>query len=199
MDTFVAEYIGEEKSKYLDDYERIEGDSSNILYLKVFGNKINNSDIPRLEQGLKNLKIKNTQVQIITSSEVDLSDISVLEDKLLSLEEITQRLEESKKLRVEQEQLMAQMAIRSQAELVDSALFSQVSQEILALFPDLDHFGLSAMKNTDFQSDQTELSIALIEWKEGVKRNQATEDEAKLSSFIQERLELDTLVVVSRR
>ena len=193
LTTFVEQYIGEERKRYLDSYELTEIDTGQLLVLKVYGNIINDSEIPKFEQALSDLNIENTRVLIVPSSEVDLNDISYLENKLLSLQEVTERLDESKKMRQEQEELMRRLEEKNQSELIDSTLFVEISDEVSTIFPSIKKLGLSNMQNTDFNNYEKNLPVVLIEWNDGKK----DEDEGiKAISFLKKRLNLDTLVVL---
>ena len=195
LDQFVEEYIGDDNI-YLDDYKIIKGDTCDFLILKVYGNKINDNKAAEYDSALEKLHIHNTKVKIISSSEVELRDIATLENKLLSLEQITQRLDETKKVKQEQEEVIQKLSERLENEFMDSSLFVNVTSEMKALFPELEELGLAKLRTTNFSELEMDLPIVVLEWNNRITRNEKRENESKIEDFLIQRLSLDTMVLI---
>ncbi len=192
---FVNERMGEDKD-YLDDYHIEERDSSRLLILKVYGTKINDSKIPEYIAALEDLHIHNTQIRIIPSTEVELTDITSIENKLLTLEQITDRLDESKKMRQDQEAMIQELSEELNNEIVDSSLFVNVASELKTLFPDLNQIGMAKVHTTDFNRYQGELPVAIIEWNQRATRTKRNKNEETIERFLLKRLDLDSIILV---
>jgi uncharacterized hydrophobic protein (TIGR00271 family) len=195
LDQFVNECIGPDKD-YWDDYIIEERGTSKLLILKVYGTTINDSKIPEYTAELEKLNVHNTQIRIIPSTEVELEDIASLENKLLSLEQITERLDESKKVRIEQETMIQQLSEKINSGIIDSSLFVEIASELKTIFPGLNEVGMAKIQTTDFDLYQKELPVTLVEWDQSVSRAKRSESEKRMQDFLIERLDLDSLVLI---
>ncbi|MEE9372180.1 MAG: TIGR00341 family protein [Saprospiraceae bacterium] len=191
---FIQEYIGED-NVYLDDYKIEKRDSTNLMILKVYGNKINDSKLPEYYEGLEKLHLHNTKIIIVNSSEVELTDINSIQNKLLTLEQITDRMEETKKHRQEQKSIIQKMATELNNNVIDSTIFVEVTAEIKAIFPNMEQIGLARIQKTDFSNYQGNVPVAILSWNSKITRRQKQSSEIKMRNFLIERLDLDTILI----
>jgi hypothetical protein len=75
--------------------------------------------------------------------------------------------------------------------------FKQVSNEIKSLFPYINKIGFSyQMLITDYKTPDT-IPVLLVQWKNGLSRNYKRKENQKLKTWMQTRLQLDTLKIVN--
>jgi hypothetical protein len=195
IERFINQYIGEDEI-YLDEYEVVITDTINWLIMKVYGNEIAPDRIAEFNQGLVNTGLKNTRIKIISTSEVDISDIRLLSSKLSRIEEVTADLEESDQQRKNREMLEQYLKERMPETMIDSSRFAEVTDEVRILFPDLLEFAVGIMQNSTPSGEIQNYPVTLVSWDKKVKRSQITEDESKMQNYLKMRLDLDTIMLV---
>jgi len=189
---FIEEYIGEDQI-YLDEYEIVKSDTIDFLILKVYGNHINESRLSEYNEGCKKLGLKNISVQIIPTSEVDLSDVTSLETKISSIERIAIQLEAANKEREEDKEIIMYFEGMN----IDTTLFRDVSAEIKAIFPDLNEIGISKIQKTNFESFENSLPLAILQWNSRLRSSAINSNQERVEAYLRERLDLDTIVLLS--
>ena len=193
--SFIEEYIGEDEI-YLDEYEIVASDTVNWLVLKVYGNEIDQSKISAYNDGLLKSGLKNTRVKIIPTSEVDITDVTILETKISGLEKIAVQLEAATKKRDKQQEVIEKLSANISEIQLDSTLFNQVVIEVKTVFPDLNEIGLAKIQKSDFKDYAGNVPVALLKWNARTRASSVRSNEAKIEDLLKERLNWDTLVVV---
>lgn len=187
---FEKECLGE-KNIFLDGYNLArKKDGSAILYLKVYGISIDESMKPQLTECLNQLNIKNCDIQIISSSDVDITQVKKIESELSRLvnEMNTQAIK-----KIQQNELMSYY----QSSIIDSSLFNQLSKELKILYPKILELGLAEMDYTDFDSTQYNVPVILIDW--GRERASVTKkNNQQIRSFLVTRMNKDTVLVLNK-
>ena len=189
---FIDQYIGEHYI-FLDDHELLSfEDGSRKLILKVYGDSINDSKIPYYEDGLKGLNLKNTSVEIIPTSEINLSNIRQLESELTGLgNKMNDQIVRLEAEKAEREKLLEEMQQRSNIAKLDSMMFSEVSSKVRIFIPEITALRLGYSVYTDFENEYQQLPIVVASW--------ADPDEEKkeqLRNYLKTSYNLDTLVLL---
>ncbi len=91
-DNFIHNYLGD-KLKYLDNSRIISSGDQSTLILKVYGSAISIKDSAMYLEGMKASGLTNTSLEIIPTSEIDLSAFHNLQSEI---EEVSDALEEER-------------------------------------------------------------------------------------------------------
>ncbi len=187
---FVEQYIGDNQI-YLDEYELIaNADGSRSLYLRVWGDVIQKENAPQFATGVKEVNLKNTTVEILPTSEIRLSKIKEIEQEVTDL---TKSKADLAQLFQQQQDLLK--SIQSTDSLQSTAVYASVEDELKSLYPDMHSVMLVEKDYVSLDSTNKLMHIAIVNWK--TKNKKRNSDIAKLSSFLQLRLNSDSLRVVS--
>lgn len=193
---FVKEYVGEEQI-YLDDYQVLVTDSTEQLVLKVYGDKINKDNIPFYQKGLQKLGLKDYEIRILSTADINLDRMKKLETRLGNVDEIQAQLnavieqqQETEAIQTEIDRLPAFMTQPSELTLKDK-------REIMAAFPDIASIELACSVSSDNQ--KTMLSnFAVVRWNVD-EEDQPKSDSLKLSKYLQVKYGVEKFEILSPR
>jgi uncharacterized hydrophobic protein (TIGR00271 family) len=194
IETFINEFIAEDKI-YLDNYTTGFIDSTNYLILKVYGDRINNEDIPLYKEGLNELGLEQWSIKIISTSEVDLNRVTSIEDKLNGIEKLTAQFEIINKEKEEQKQVIDILESTLSGLQLDSSAFHQVCLELRTLHPDIKNVRFGNVQSSDFNEYREKTAILLLSW-EGKRDKFTDQKEVQIKEFIKTRLQLDELILL---
>jgi len=175
-------------AKYLDYYkaERLK-DGSTIIYLKVYGDRINDDHLDVYVECLEHLGVENFTLEIISTSDVNIDDFDILNK---GLEDIRARL-----LAVQEEEKSTRSLVNYyKSNYLDTAVFNSVQTELQILFPDLEEIGISKMHMSNFSKADYNIPVAVLKW--ATIDAAHAKNEIQIRSFLQRRLALDTLEVI---
>jgi len=196
IETFKAESLGDD-AIYLDEDQIIEmEDGSKKLILKVYGNAINKSSIPKFNADLKKLGIRNTTVEILPTSEIDLTKIINIESELTEVKGIADQLDIVLAEGQKQKELLEYYESNKSQLLLDSIQFQEICDELQILFPDIDQISIgNTMTNLD--TVQMKIPTLILEWQK--KNSKKTNDlnGQKILKFLKKRLDADTIKFLS--
>ncbi len=192
VDSFVKNYLGEHYI-FLDDYELLSlDDRSRKLILKVYGDSINRSKIPYYEEGLRDLQLENTSIEIIPTSEINLTKVRQLENQLSGLGDIINnqivKLESEREDRI---QFIEDVQNRSDIMKLDSSMFETVCKEIKIFIPEIQSLRLGFSRYSDFGDKHAELPIVVAKWPNSNKKKRD-----QLENYLKSSYDLDTLVLI---
>ncbi len=190
---FTKECLGV-NSIYLDSYnhEKNITTGESTLFLKVYGDAISDLQIPEYEQCLSKLGDKNDakfNIKIISTSEVKLDDVEIIEQNLAS---IASELEKSQQERINNNNLINYY----KASHIDSLLFDQIRDEVRALYPNIERFGLANIHNTNFVNTTHDLPTLMVNWSNQAN-NQIVGNNSRLTSYLKERLNVDSIYLIN--
>ncbi len=179
-----------ENDIYLDSYHHETNDSTGhlTLFLKVYGDVISDEQVPEYEECLSTLYKKEFEIKIISTSEVKLDDVELIEE---NLQTITAELDKQQQERANNTKLISYY----KESHIDSVIFDQIRDEVKALYPDIEKFGLATIHNTNFSNTSHDLPTLMINWKR--KTDTQTENNLKLTSFLKERLDVDSIYLIN--
>ena len=188
INKFAKTCLGD-KQKYLDSYQLYEYEGGReVLYLKCYGDQISPADLPIYEECLTNYhhKMKDVKIEILSSSEVNLDEFTGLQQNIKDLDD---QLKAVKAIKEEQAMMLAKTSVNP----LDSAQLVDLNDELRILYPNIEEVGIGRI--TTFSDDQSKVDLPIIQvsWSDRADKS----DRAKmpqLRSFVQERLDLDTLV-----
>lgn len=189
LNTFKKECL-KENEIYLDSYHHeISKETGHLtLYLKVYGDVISDEQVPGYEECLAGLGLEDFHIKVISTSEVKLDDVELIEE---NLQTITAELEKSQKERITNNQLISYY----QDAHIDSLTFDQIRDEVNALYPDIETFGLANIHNTNFSSTTHDLTTLMVNWKRGTVAQD--ENNIRLTSYLKERLNVDSIYLIN--
>ncbi len=174
---------------FLDSYQLYDdSDTSQVLYLKCYGDVINMGKKEVYEDCLTNLGLPGVKVQIINSSDVNLDQLKGLEK---NIQDIGTQLSAVNAEKQKVETLMKSYAITH----IDSANFVQIRDELKALYPDITEIGMAKAHVSDFDKYKEAMPTVMIKW-ENEKDKERAEKEATIRSFLEQRMRVDTLLLL---
>ena len=189
LSTFKKQCL-QENEIYLDSYHHeISKETGHLtLFLKVYGDVISDEQVPEYEACLANLGVEDFNIKIISTSEVKLDDVELIEE---NLQTITAELEKSQIERITNDQLISYYKKAH----IDSMTFDQLRDEVKALYPNIENFGLATIHNTDFSNTTHDLPALMINWKRGATKK--SEHNKRLTSYLKERLDVDSIYLIN--
>ncbi len=193
VDKFVKEYLSEDRI-YLDDYIFMQNESPQKLVLKVYGDQINEDRIPELKRGLARVGLENTEIDIISTSEIDLNQLTKLQDEVSGLKGIEEKLEIAQAERQEDNDEILSLQEKILIQCFDSSSISSITEEYKSLFPNLNSFHLGKMNFSNFNNSTQNLPVLITDW----NRNVTPLDKIKIHDFTKARLKLDTLILINQ-
>ena len=155
IDEFISVCLGD-KEIYLDSYHFIDNETERTLYLKVYGNEINNGDLETYCQCLSDVGLEESSITIIPTSEVDLLHLRQLQADVRTLTEktnVTPEHEHGSHFKYAEEVMM------------DSVLFLEMQDEIQVLFPEIEEYSLGEMITKGDDLKPTMTPTINVKWK----------------------------------
>lgn len=189
---FIEVYIGDNQI-FLDNYTLMpRTDTSDVLYLKVYGEAINDSQIPKFEKALDSLGVRNVNVAIIPTSEIQLKKVEQLETELSEVgDKLNEQIAQLKNERDAKQRLIESMNVNPEFLVNDSMSFAQATEEIKIFMPNVEEFGLAFVRYADEEGLTQQLPTAFVKWSEPAKG-----DMQKLEKYIRKHFRLDTLKMI---
>ncbi|NNE26741.1 MAG: hypothetical protein HKN09_07845 [Saprospiraceae bacterium] len=192
LDHFIHDYIGEDYI-FLDDYEFLTlEDDSRKLILKVYGDSISKAKIPYYQEGLEAVKIKNTVIEIIPTSEINLSKIRQLESELSGLgDQINDQIVKLEAEKSTQQEMLEAVQLRNDIMRLDSVKFREVSEEVKIFLPEIQSIRIAVSSFSNFENIEERLPLAIVKW-----NKPSEEKKQQLYSYLIKSYDLDTLVLL---
>lgn len=170
-----------DRAIFVDEYVIAEGDTSNVIFIKVYGQNIKPEESKQMEEDLRKKGIEDYSVQIINSSDVDLTKITNLQNQISSVQlEAQQQLEE-------RNQQITMLINKMQ---LDSLYQSQTLAETAILFPEIEIKSFGRVQSY-ILDEHSKIPILVIETKKSTK--QETID--KMVSFLKIKVNADSIAV----
>ena len=173
---FIHEGIGPDVV-YLDDYQYVKNDSTNTILLKVYGDKINDDRIPEYKEKLKELKLENTSIQIIPTSEINLDRITQLETEIDGVQQMADRLSIVQKEKVQTDKAVKLLKAELETYRMDSLAFNKMCLELKALHEDIRSVNYARGQAYDFEVLAQDKAIIVIEWDAKAKDLKAKQEQ----------------------
>lgn len=185
VQSFVDSCLGENK-KYLDDFSTNKvshGDGHSYeLYLKVYGDKISRESEEEYLNCLSQYTNENFSINIISTSDVQLDDVQLLEK---NLQNIAKELESDRIARVENEATI----VNYKEQVIDTILFNNIKDEVASLFPDIISIGMAKSHISDFTNSQYSVPTVFIKWEKRIRER----DKRQLEAFLKTRMKSQEL------
>ncbi len=192
VQSFLNKYIGD-NSIFLDDYQLIKlDDGSQKLILKVYGDSISRAKLPYYQQGLKKSNMTNTTLEIIPTSEINLTKVQQIESQL---SEVGNRINNQiASLQKEREERLTMFSKLENQKIIlgqDSVFFREFCEGIKIFIPEIESINIAISQYSDFETIASNLPLVVAQW------NNPKEGEiTKLRNYIMERYEVDTVKVI---
>ncbi len=187
--SFINEYIGK-NSIFLDDHQLISlDDGSQKLILKVYGDSISKQKLSYYQQGLAKTNMENTTIEIIPTSEINLTKVQQIESELSEVgNRINNQIESLQREREERLTMFSQLNRQSDILGQDSSYFRKVCADINVFIPEIEEINVAIANTSDFTSTTRNLPLVVAKW----PKSKAA-DREKLRQFIISKYNLDTL------
>ena len=183
LNAFIENYVAENEI-YLDGYKLYQSDSLNKLVLKVYGTNIQSKGLEFYQAGLINENLKNTEIEIISTSEIKVDRVNFLESKISEIEKMASQLEETKKDNLRKQQIVELLEQKVNSTVLDSTSFIGLSKEINLLFPEIESMSMALAQTTNFDKYTSEEPLLIIEWRENASKQIKKESLKKLEKWI---------------
>lgn len=174
---FVETCLGEDNI-YLDSYVFEEDDR--ILYLKVYGDVIHNGEYNTYATCLEDVGLEDVTLEIISTSDVNLDRVQVIEQDIRRL---AKQVKAAEALKAESE---VQLAVLSR-QYIDTSFFDQLSKELAVLFPNLEEVGLAKMHLSDLKAKRLNEAVIVVKWKEPAPETRS-EDNETIRRFVAQKI-----------
>ena len=158
-----------------------------MLYLKCYGNQISAADVTDYQACLMTInadKMAEIQIEILPSSEVNLDHFTGLQENIQNIDD---QLKAVKEIRAEQTLLIA----AAKSNPLDSTKLTALNDELRILYPNLEEIGIGKITTLSADHLQTDVPILQVRWAKRTSDDKVDQ----LKAFIQERLDLDTLMM----
>ncbi len=190
--TFIEIYVGDD-NVFLDNYTlKPRPDGSHTLFLKVYGESIKKSDVPRFEHGLDSLGLKNINIGIIPTSEIPLEKVRQLETGLSEVgDKLNKQLTQLRDERDARQRLLESMNSNPEFLVNDSLSFAKATEELKIFIPEIEEFGLAIVQYSDILEGNQKMPTAIVKW-----NNNSDQDLLKLEKYIRKHFNLDTIKIV---
>ena len=196
VELFMETAVGD-KRILVDDYQMITADEGNKLVMKVYGDWINRDNISEFEEKLRSSGVKNTSIEIISTSDVPLEKIRQLETRVEGMDGAIQNYEIIKHAHTVKDSLIESLQFTIDSIRGDTLPLTQVFKEVRINHPDITRIMFGDSYVTDFDK-QSKLPLLTIHWKRGKSTTSRKKEEQQLMEFLLLRTGLDTLIIQSQ-
>ncbi|MFT5384857.1 MAG: putative hydrophobic protein (TIGR00271 family), partial [Saprospiraceae bacterium] len=195
---FLKEYCGK-NFKYIDSWETAQLDSFNIIGVKIYGSGSEHFNIEKMEASLPEYGIKNTKIDLIPTSEVDLAKefakYNKLESEISGFKNIAEQLNVAREARSQNEIIIDNLQAKIDSIGADTIPFKKISDELKAAFPNVDQVAFAKARESNFKSVK-DMPILLLNWQKGTSLSTIQKEEPRVTDFVKVRIGLDTLKVI---
>jgi uncharacterized hydrophobic protein (TIGR00271 family) len=187
VNQFITTHIGDNEI-YLDEYEIVENsDKTKTLYLRVWGDVIQRENAPNFTEGLKNIHLRNTTVEILPTSEIPLSKIKEIEEEITNLYSSKSDLKQL----LEQQQLL--LNNMQKIDSVNAEInINDVQSELTTLFPELESALIAKKQSKSVDSIPQDIHLVILK---GTKKNTQV-DKQKIQDFLKLRINADSIRII---
>ncbi len=175
----------EEGGRYLDDYSIV----ANKLVIRVYGDPVSQKEEDDFRSCLSAYGVNDYEIDIISTSEVSLIDVQLLDEKVQVIAGKLETYEQN----ISEQNREIQM-LRNQS--LDSILFLNLQEELKILYPKINRLGLAKVHSTDFNDITHNLPTVMINWNNRNKAQQRS-DEDEIQKFLKARLNADSVQIIS--
>lgn len=189
---FIDSYIGDDDI-FLDNYTlKPQPDGNNTLYLKVYGDVINESKLPRYERALDSLGVRDVRIAIIPTSEIPLQKVNQLETQLTEVgTKLNNQIAQLKEERDARQRLIESMNENPDFLMNDSLSFLKASEELKIFFPEISELGVAFVQYSDLRTSSMKMPTAVVKWP-GAKMD----EREKVQTYLKRHFNLDTIRLI---
>ncbi len=192
---FLEEYC-QDNFKYVDSWETAQLDTFNRIGIKIYGSGAQHFDKAEMEKLLPEYGLKNTVIDIIPTSEVDLAKYNKLENQIVEFRTIAAQMEAAKESQSQDAKLIVLLQNKLDSIAADTLPFFNIYNELHAAFPAIDQVAFAKARESDFKT-VLDIPIVLLSWQRGTTTSIRRQEQARVESFLKTRMQLDTLKVVT--
>jgi len=193
LEYFFDKYLGD-KRMYLDNHEIFVYKKTNkrTLLMKVYGHEIHNNMIPVFRKALDSLEMRDLDIRLLPTNEINLDEIKRLETDVNEVENLlNMRMEKIVEEKSQLDQLINQMKTAENFYAQDSVKFNRVCQNIKTFIPGVKEISMSVSQSNNFQNIEKGLPTFIVKW----DKSDSLEI-SKLEKFLKDNYSLDTIKLV---
>ncbi|MDA8692665.1 TIGR00341 family protein [Saprospiraceae bacterium] len=196
LKTFIEKEFSGNDINYIDGYKLFPAENPNKLILKVYGTRINQSRIPGMLAQLNSCELKEIKdVEIISTSEIDLSKVNQVRAELSGLEEkLSTKINLLTKQSEERSTEEKENILKEDFYTLDSTKFSKISSDLKLFYPDLEELSIAVSDYTDYKSVKTKVPVVIVKYDKITD-----EQENAIRSYVAKAYELDSVLVIKGR
>ena len=168
------------------------------LILKIIGEPLSKDFIENSDSELEALLGKSIDIITYQSEELPIEDIQKLQNQLSGFEgEIEQKLKTLEERQIAKSEKISELNM--QLDSLESISLESIYKEINTLFPRISEITIAREgSRSDFDTIQS-ISLAFVKWDPRLSSNTRKSETAKLKDFLELRMKLERLEIVSRR
>ncbi|WP_235296207.1 TIGR00341 family protein [Portibacter marinus] len=185
--------------EYLDDYKLIQNDTTNLLILKVYSNSKNPSLEAECKSKLDSLGLKNMEVKVLYTSEVNLNQFDRLQQKLNSFDKFEKFSDSLVAVQNERAIEIENLKSRLQKNVLDSMELNPLYRIAKNRFPYIQKISVAKAKGQQLTTGQSISEILVyIEWNEDIRQDQRDSTQAYLQPFLEGYFRKKEILIVSK-
>ena len=159
----------------------------------MYGDSISKQKLSYYQQGLAKTNMENTTIEIIPTSEINLTKVQQIESELSEVgNRINNQIESLQKEREERLSMFSQLNRQSDILGQDSSYFRKVCEDINVFIPEIKEINVAVANTSDFKNTTRNLPLVVAKWP-----NSKAADREKLRQFIISKYNLDTLKLMA--
>ena len=186
----IKSFVTTQFGNRLDDY-KLEG---HHLLLKIYGAASQIEDVDFYQAKLDSAGIKGIELDIISTTEVDLDKFTNLESQFTAAnQDFHERMELAKTAQSTKDQEIEVLQMRLDSIQTDTIPIYGLGKEAKILFPNLKQIGFAKSITNDFKSGPRRVPTLLVKW----SKRPSTSTKKKLETWVAEKFDLNEIELVS--
>ena len=198
---FLEIHFGTGKDTQCWDYDLIKrpGDSTRTMILKLWGKPINKDSLDPFYNTLDSLKLQNIVLDPKQGTDLDAERYNSMEQKLLSLEEHSQKVDILFQKNAKQNVVIQQLQIEKDSLQNQQIRQEQIFLETKKLFPEIKSISYAEVVKTNFDTTGSfKLPTFILDWDNTkISRTNKNKAKQKLEDFLKTRAQLDTIQIIN--
>ncbi len=196
VEKFMQDAFGDNQV-YVDEYNTVQSKDNKKLIIKIYGTKAKFDTMHDLREKMDDHHLEDYSLEIIPSSELDLSKVSQLESQISSVGDVLEeQLEQIRK-----EESSKDSVIYSLTRIIDETgingnVTKKVQSELKTLFPDLNEAAFAILEFNNL-SDTTSYQepVLFVKWERNKGAYEKKIETRKMKEFVAERTGIDNIEI----
>ncbi len=183
-DLFISRYLGDQ-AIYIDESKLVETSQGRKLILKVYGSAISNENLDVYREGLSQCGLADTDIEIISTSEIDLSTFKLLQSQVSDFgATLEEKLEASREVEATKDSEIQILRTQIDSLMSVPALDIRLLEEIKIM---IEQIQTMAFAQTAISDQVEEDPVLLIKWLPAKTASSRRRDLRKVEEFLHHR------------